>query len=166
MYQRSKKKSSYKEKQGHFRISGERWRQRKKSGAKYGQIELIESTGTLYGRGSFPPFCFREAAEAAGGVRSWNRNPLRLKAPETGATPGEPGVLSTPADNKQQDRERERRRALTELGGDDGDVVPGVLLAVQLPQDVHRAVARVDVEHSLQVGVPIDGVPAQRRRRL
>lgn len=64
------------------------------------------------------------------------------------------------------ERERDGWCALTELGGDDGDVVPGVLLAVQLPQDVHRAVARVDVEHSLHVGVPIDGVPAQRRRRL
>lgn len=27
--------------------------------------------------------------------------------------------------------------ALTELGGNDGDVVPGVLLSVQLPEGVH-----------------------------
>lgn len=39
--------------------------------------------------------------------------------------------------------------------------MPGVLLAVQLPEDVHRAVARVDVEDSVHVGAPVDGVPAE-----
>lgn len=38
--------------------------------------------------------------------------------------------------------------------------MPGVFLAVQLPEDVHRAVAGVDVEHSVHVGAPVDGVPA------
>ena len=41
--------------------------------------------------------------------------------------------------------------------------MPGVLLAVQLPEDVHRAVARMDVEHSVHVGAPVDGVPAGER---
>lgn len=56
------------------------------------------------------------------------------------------------------------RAVLTELGGRDGQVVPGVFLAVQLTQDVHRAVARMDVEHSVHVGAPVDGVPAGERR--
>lgn len=89
-----------------------------------------------------------------------------------------PAPIKGPSDGSRERRRANRasfplrqtttageRERLTELGGDDGDVVPGVLLAVQLPQDVHRAVAHVDVEHSLHVGVPIDGVPAQRRRR-
>lgn len=52
---------------------------------------------------------------------------------------------------------------LTELGGDDGEVVPGVLLAVQLPQDVDRAVASVHIEDSVHVGTPVDGVPATHK---
>lgn len=43
--------------------------------------------------------------------------------------------------------------------------MPRVLLAVQLSEDVHRAVARMDVEHSVHVGAPIDGVPAQNTQR-
>ena len=58
--------------------------------------------------------------------------------------------------------ERKKSAALTELGGDDGDVVPGVLLPVQLSKDVHGPVACVDVEHSVHVGASINGVPAQR----
>lgn len=54
--------------------------------------------------------------------------------------------------------------ALTELRGDDGNVVPGLLFSVQLPQDVHRPVSCVDVEHSVHVRLPIDGVPAQNVR--
>lgn len=50
--------------------------------------------------------------------------------------------------------------ALTELGGDDRDVVPGAVLSVQLPEDEHGAVAGVDVEHSVHVCAPIDRVPA------
>lgn len=54
---------------------------------------------------------------------------------------------------------------LTELGGNDGEVVPGVLLAVQLPQDVDRAITGVHVEDSVHVGPPVDGVPAMQRTR-
>lgn len=49
--------------------------------------------------------------------------------------------------------------ALTELCGDDGDVVPGVLLSVQLPDGEQRTVSRVDVEHLVHVCAPVDGVP-------
>lgn len=42
--------------------------------------------------------------------------------------------------------------------------MPGVLLAVQLAEDVQRAVAGVDVEHSVHVGAPVDGVPAEEGR--
>lgn len=55
-------------------------------------------------------------------------------------------------------------RGLTELGGHDRQVVPGVFLAVQLAQHVHGAVPRVDVEHSVHVGAPVDGVPAGERQ--
>lgn len=51
--------------------------------------------------------------------------------------------------------------ALTELGGDDGDVVPSVFLSVQLPEDEHWPVACMDVEHSVHVCAPINSVPAQ-----
>lgn len=53
---------------------------------------------------------------------------------------------------------------LTELCSDDGDVVPRVLLPVQLPEDEHWPVACMDVEHSVHVGASIDGVPAQNTR--
>lgn len=43
--------------------------------------------------------------------------------------------------------------------------MPRVFLAVQLSEDVHRPVARMDVEHSVHVGAPIDGVPAQNTQR-
>lgn len=43
--------------------------------------------------------------------------------------------------------------------------MPGVLLAVQLPQDVDRAVAGVHVEDSVHVGAPVDGVPAAQHTR-
>ena len=54
-----------------------------------------------------------------------------------------------------------RPAALTELCGEDGDVVPGVLFSVQLPEDVHWPVACMDVEHSVHVRAPIDSVPAK-----
>lgn len=38
--------------------------------------------------------------------------------------------------------------------------MPGVLLAVQLPQDVDRAVAGVHVEDPVHVGASVEGVPA------
>lgn len=55
--------------------------------------------------------------------------------------------------------------ALTELCGDDGNVVPGVLFSVQLPEDEHWPVTWMDVEHSVHVGAPINGVPAQDTHR-
>lgn len=55
--------------------------------------------------------------------------------------------------------------ALTELCGDDGDVVPGVLLSVQLSEDEHWPVACMDVEHSVHVCAPINSVPAQNTHR-
>lgn len=45
---------------------------------------------------------------------------------------GELGVLFTGTNNNST-----MSAALTELGGNDGDVVPGVLLSVQLPEGVH-----------------------------
>lgn len=50
---------------------------------------------------------------------------------------------------------------LTELCGDDREVVPGVLLAVQLPQNVDRAVTGVHVKNSVHVGPSVNGVPAE-----
>lgn len=69
------------------------------------------------------------------------------------------------SDRQQSQWRRRPACELTELGGDDGEVVPGVLLAVQLPQDVDRAVAGVHVEDSVHVGAPVDGVPAAQHTR-
>lgn len=51
--------------------------------------------------------------------------------------------------------------ALTELRGDDGNVVPGVLFSVKLPEDEDWPVAWMDVEHSVHVCASINRVPAQ-----
>lgn len=55
--------------------------------------------------------------------------------------------------------------ALTELCGDDGNVVPGVLFSIQLPEDEHWPVTCMDVEHSVHVCPPINRVPAQNTHR-
>lgn len=44
--------------------------------------------------------------------------------------------------------------------------MPGVLLAVQVPEDVHGPVACMDVEQSVHVGAAIDGVPAPNTRGI
>ena len=62
---------------------------------------------------------------------------------------------------KQNQKSATRPAALTELCGEDGDVVPGVLFSVQLPEDVHWPVACMDVEHSVHVRAPINSVPAK-----
>lgn len=54
---------------------------------------------------------------------------------------------------------------LTELSGNDGKVVPGVLLAVQLPQNVDRAVTGVHVEDMVHVSSPVNSVPATQCTR-
>lgn len=43
--------------------------------------------------------------------------------------------------------------------------MPGVLLPVQLPEDKHRPVSCMDVEHSVHVCAPINGVPAENTHR-
>lgn len=81
-----------------------------------------------------------------------------LSAPQTQPTTFSAGQTTV---QLQKLLDRKKSAALTELRGDDRDVVPGVLLPVQLPKDVHGPVACVDVEHSVHVGAPINGVPAQ-----
>lgn len=62
---------------------------------------------------------------------------------------------------KNKQKSATRPAALTELCGEDGDVVPGVLFSVQLPEGVHWPVACMDVEHSVHVCTPINSVPAK-----
>lgn len=48
---------------------------------------------------------------------------------------------------------------LTELCGDDGNVMPGRLLSVQAFQKEHRSVPWMDIEQAVHVSPPVDGVP-------
>lgn len=52
-----------------------------------------------------------------------------------------------------------QRRCRTPLCGDDCDIVPLLLLAVQLHHRADGARVRGDAEQSLGVGLGIDGVP-------
>lgn len=56
--------------------------------------------------------------------------------------------------------------SLTELRGGDADVVPGVLLSVQVFEDEQGAVSCVDVKDTVHVGTTVDGVSAHTHRVL
>lgn len=52
---------------------------------------------------------------------------------------------------------------LTELGGNDWNIMPGSLLSVQAFEQEHRSISRMDVEQAVHVSAPVDRVPVTRQ---